>query len=113
MKTWIEKLNASMTAAFFDAFNEQDNPRSVLASVEMGDGSFIETELHRDNTLDVYIYHADRKNDRECPNITQYIEDNLIGWDELKEQYDDAQPEDEWTAHGFRNEADYWHYRLG
>lgn len=113
MKAWIEKLNASMTAAFFDAFNEQDNPRSVLASVEMGDGSFIETELHPDNTLDVYIYHADRKNERECPNITAYIEDSLIGWNELKEQYDDAQPEDEWTAHGFRNEADYWHYRLG
>lgn len=113
MKAWIEKLNASMTAAFFDAFNEQDNPRSVLASVEMGDGSFIETELHLDNTLDVYIYHADRKNERECPNITAYIEDSLIGWNELKEQYDDAQPEDEWTAHGFRNEADYWHYRLG
>ena len=113
MKAWIEKLNANMTAAFFDAFNEQDNPRSVLASVDFTDGSFIEAELHRDNTLDVYIYHADCNNERECPNITAYIEDSLIGWNELKEQYDDAQPEDEWTAHGFRNEADYWHYRLG
>jgi len=113
MKTWIEELNENMTTAFFDEFNELVSPRSVLASVEMGDGSYIEVELHRDNTVDVYIYHADPNNERECPNIERYIEDNLIDWDELKEQYDEAQPEDEWTAHGFRNEADYWHYRLG
>lgn len=113
MKTWIEKLNASMTAAFFNAFSLYDNPQSVIASVVMGDGSYIDVELFRNNDVNVWAYHADRKNERECPNITAYIEDSLIGWNELKEQYDDAQPEDEWTAHGFRNEADYWHYRLG
>ena len=109
----IEKLNRNMADAFFDAFNEKDNPRSVIASVEMGDGSTIETELHQDNNLDVYIYHADQNNERQCPNITQYIEENLIDWDELKDAYDDAEPLDEWQTNGFRDEADYWQYRLG
>ena len=114
-KPWIDRLNDNIEDAFFEAFNEQDSPRSVLASVEMGDGSFIETELHSDNTIDVYIYHADEENNvRECPNIVTYIEDNLVSWEELKQKYDDADiVMDVWQQHGFRNEADYWHYRFG
>lgn len=112
MEAWIEKLNKNMTAAFFDAFNGGDTAESVTAGVKFSDGSSLEVELYRNNNLEVYLYHADRENERPCPNITQRIEDNLIGWDELKEQYDNALPEDEWTGNGFRSETDYWNCRL-
>lgn len=112
MKAWVEKLNRSMLDAFFDAFNDEENHDSVVATLKFTDGSSLEVELYRTNNLEVYIYHADRKNERKCPNITSCIEDNLYSWDDLKERYDAAMYEDEWAANGFRDETDYWNQRL-
>jgi hypothetical protein len=111
---WFDELKERMHDAFFKVHNEEDCPTAAFADYHFDDGSFLEVELHKkNNVVDVYYYHAYEKVDRDCPNITQYIEDNLPDWDEYMEQYEDAYPEDEWQAHGFDNEADYWHYRLG
>lgn len=111
--SWFKQLQNRMRDDFFEAHNEEDHPTTAFADVHFDDGSFLEVELNKNNTIDVYYYHADEKVDRDCPNITQYIDDNLPDWDEYLEQYEDAEPEDEWQAHGFRDEADYWRYRLG
>ena len=108
---WMAELDKRMEKAFFDACNEGE-PKSVLASMDFADGSMIEVELCSDNQVLVYIYHANEQVERDLPNMREYIEDNLISWEELAEKYESAMPEDEWTAHGFRNEADYWHYRM-
>lgn len=109
---WFNKLSKNLEEAFTEAHNIYDYPESVSADVNFNDGSFIEVELYKNNNLDVFIYHADEKVERECPNITKYLEDNLPDWEVLKEDYE-SYPQDEWQAHGFKDEADYWHYRLG
>jgi len=109
---WMAELNKNTEKEFFRTMEESDNPKSVVADVHFEDGSFIEIELFRNNNTEVYYYHKENE-DRQCPNITQYIEDNLYSWEELMDAYDDAEPLDEWQANGFRDEADYWRYRLG
>lgn len=113
-KSWFDRLTEDITDSYFEARNsEYTTPRAVLGIVHFDDGSFLEVELNKNNGVKVMPYHADEKCDRALPNITKFIEDNLISWDELCEQWEDVLPEDEWQAHGFRNEADYWHYILG
>jgi hypothetical protein len=89
--------------------------QQALASVDFPDGSFIEVELFRkNNSIDVYFYHADEDNDRECPNIEDYIQDNLPDWSALMEEYEDAEVDmDEWQSHGFANEAAFWRWKEG
>ncbi len=108
----MAELNEHTEKEFFRTMEEHDNPKSVVADVHFEDGSFIEIELFRNNNTEVYYYHKENE-DRQCPNITQYIEDNLYSWEELMDAYDDAETLDEWQANGFRDEADYWQYRLG
>ena len=109
---WMAELNKNTEKEFFRTMEENDYPKSVVADVHFEDGSFIEIELFRNNNTEVYYYHKENE-DRQCPNITQYIEDNLYSWEELMDAYDDAETLDEWQANGFRDEADYWQYRLG
>lgn len=111
-KKWQDRLNDALEDAFIEAHNIHDCPESVVASVKFADGSYIEVELYKNNNIEVYYYHADKSNQMDCPNITKYLEDNLADWDVLKEMYDNY-PTDEWQANGFRDEADYWRYRMG
>jgi dTDP-D-glucose 4,6-dehydratase len=110
---WFKALKEGLTDNYNESRTEEEHPKSVFTSVDFRDGSAIEVTLYRDNHIEVDYYHADEDVDRDCQNITQYMEDNLPSWDELEKEWKESLPEDEWTAHGFRNEADYWHYRLG
>ena len=114
-KTWFDRLNENLRKDFVQAFDDSDYFEQVLTSVDFPDGSFIEVELFRkNNSIDVYFYHADGDNDRECPNIEDYIQDNLPDWSALMEEYEDAAVEmDEWQQHGFANEAAFWRWKEG
>lgn len=114
MSTWIDTINERLVEAYFDQRNEGEWPKSVSAYYEFKDDSQIEVELYSNNTVKIFFYHSDDSNERACPNIVDYIEANTHNWEDLSGAYEDAAVEcDEWQAHGFRDEADYWHYRLG
>lgn len=114
METWIDKINESLAEAYFDQRNDGENPKSVVGYYQFGDDSELEVELFRNNTVKVYIYHCDENNERECPNIVDYIEANTYNWEELSDAYDEAAVEyDEWQSHGFRDEADFWRWKEG
>ena len=114
-KTWFDRLNDDLRDRFFEGMNEDRYLQQVLASVDFPDGSFVEVELFKvNNSIDVYFYHADENNDRNCPNIEDYIQDNLPDWSALMEEYEDADVEmDEWQSHGFANEAAFWRWKEG
>ena len=114
-KTWFDRLTENLHDRFFECMNEDRYCQQVLTSVNFDDGSFIEVELFRkNNSIDVYFYHADDDNDRECPNIEDYIQDNLPDWSALAEEYENAEPTtDEWNEHGFRDEVDFICYKYG
>jgi len=89
-KTWADRINDAMEDAFFDAFNNVGDPKAVLTSIDLNDGSTIEVELMMDNSVNVIIYHADEDNERECPNIVAFIEDNLSSWQDFMDVYNEA-----------------------
>lgn len=109
---WFARLLDNLDNAFNDVMANDDYPKQVVADTDLDDGSTIEIELFRDNTLDVYFYRNKQTKEDNLPNIVQYLEDNLPDWDTLEEEYRDAVM-DVWQQHGFRDEADYWHYRMG
>lgn len=57
--------------------------------------------------------------DKNRPNIEmaleKYLKENIAEGEFFTEVEDDYRDRtmDEWQRNGFRNEADYWHYRLG
>lgn len=114
-KTWFDRLTENLHDRFFECMDEDRYCQQVLASVDFPDGSFIEVELFKvNNSIDVYFYHADEGNDRDCPNIEDYIQDNLPDWSALMEEYEDAEVDmDEWQSHGFANEAAFWRWKEG
>lgn len=89
-KTWADRLNDAMEDAFFDAFNNGKDPKAVLTSIDLNDGSTIEVELMKDNSVNVIIYHAGEDNELECPNIVAFIEDNLNNWQDFMDAYNEA-----------------------
>lgn len=89
-KSWFDELAENLRQSFFEARDDAFRCyKSVAAEVRFNDGSFIDIELHNNNDIDVFIYHADGS-DRPCPNIVQHIEDNIPDWEELAEEYEDA-----------------------
>lgn len=113
---WMQRLDERVYEKFendyYDGWDYQT--KSILVDFYFDDGSFIEVEMNSKNEVDVFIYHKNEDNERDCPNLEAYIIDNLPSWDEYVALYEKTNVyEDEWTSHGFRNEADYWKYRLG
>lgn len=50
---------------------------------------------------------------RDLSNVGEWIEDHLCSSSELEDMYhDELYDYDEWNEHGFRDAADYWHYRI-
>ena len=114
---WMDEIADKMGECFDSAFSGADPeypPTSVLADYHFNDGSFIEVEMFKHSQPDVFIYHADKGNERECPNLERYIQKSLPRWDDYLEAFNEScEPYDEWNEHGFRDEADFWHYIFG
>lgn len=110
---WMQKLSDNMFDDFAKRHNEEHCVRSVITDYHFNDGSFIEVELTSNDEVNVWFYHKDANVDRNCENIEQFIVDNLPHWDDYKQEYEESFIEDEWQAHGFKDEADYVRYKFG
>lgn len=112
--SWIDKLNECLLENYCDKRNDGEWPKSVMGWCHFDDDSEIEVELFSDNTIKVFLYHSDEDNERECPNIVDYIDAETYDWEELADEYDDAAVAcDGWNEHGFRDEADFWRWKEG
>ena len=114
----IQKLINECYEAMVDAINEECNDngsedaRSASCTVNTNDG-YIDLLMDRSGNIEVIITH-DNDNEGECPLLCKAIEDGLPDWSETVQQWEEDNPyEDEWTSHGFRDEADYIHWRYG
>ena len=113
---WMQVIFERMYQAFEDACigNEGIVPEYISNDMNFDDGCFVEVEMERLGKTNINLYHKEIKNERSCPNVEQYILDNLPNWDEFYELYcENNRPTNEWIENGFRDEADYWRYRLG
>lgn len=118
IETWMADISNTVAEALQNAMEDTDPrypPKSVIAEYWFEDESYIEITLKNSNDVKVRIVHRDEDtNSRECPNVISYIEDNLPSWAEFWDEFlENNRPWDEWTEHGFRDAADYYHYRYG
>lgn len=100
LKNIINKLNKEIT-------NERNlNPEGRELSTSISYGIYdVEVEMDWDGNTKVVVINSEYE--RDYPNIEGYLSENIILWDEIEiEEYD------EWDDHGFKNEADFWKYRL-
>ena len=116
--THIQELINECYEAMVHAINEEldgngsEEARIASCAVNTNDGYIDLLMDHRGNT-EVIIYH-DNGSDNECPLLCKAIEQGLPDWSETVEQWEADNPyENEWTSHGFRDEADYNRWRYG
>jgi hypothetical protein len=84
----------------------------AYATVDTNDG-YIDIELNNLNDASVVIVH-DNESEHDCPLLCKAIESALPDWDTIEEQWEEDNPEeDEYEAHGFRDEADYLNWKYG
>lgn len=74
---------------------------------------FIELVIDHHSDTSVVIVH-DNGNEHDCPLLCKAIEEALPDWDAIEEEWQEENPEeDEYEAHGFRDEADYLNWKYG
>lgn len=84
----------------------------AYATVDTNDG-FIELKIDHHSDTSVVIVH-DNGNEHDCPLLCKVIEEALPDWDAIEEEWQEENPEeDEYEAHGFRDEADYLNWKYG
>ena len=84
----------------------------AYATVDTNDG-FIELGIDHHSDTSVVIVH-DNGNEHDCPLLCKAIEEALPDWDAIEEEWQEENPEeDEYEAHGFRDEADYLNWKYG
>lgn len=112
----IQKLIDDCHEAMVEAINEECNDSgpedatSASTSVITNDGK-IDLWMDKSGNTEVAVYH-DNDSENECLRLCVAIEEGLPDWEETVEQWIKDNPyEDEWTLHGFRDEADYLRWR--
>lgn len=88
-----------------------DCARCAYATVDINDG-YIELSINRYDTSVVIVH--DNGNEHDCLLLCKAIEEALPDWDAIEEEWQEENPEeDEYEAHGFRDEADYLNWKYG
>lgn len=88
-----------------------DCARCAYATVDTNDG-YIELSIIVTDTSVVIVH--DNGNEHDCPLLCKAIEESLPDWDAIEEEWQEENPEeDEYEAHGFRDEADYLNWKYG
>ena len=121
----LQKLIGQCTDALnesaYESYEPDNEPKSFGATINTNDG-YIDLWMTREKyghySCEALISHDDEaKNvpERYLKNFETFLSEQLadcIDWDALEEkfQYDTM---DEWQAHGFRDEADFWHWKEG
>lgn len=84
----------------------------ACATVDTNDG-YIDLSINHHNDTSVVITH-DNESEHDCPLLCKAIESALPDWEAIAEQWEEDNPEeDEYEAHGFRDEADYLNWKYG
>lgn len=88
-----------------------DHATNACTTVNTYDGYIDLSMTHHD--CSVVIVH-DNESEHECPLLCEAIENALPDWDAIEEEWQKENPEeDEYEAHGFRDEADYLNWKYG
>lgn len=111
-KDLIYKCAEAILEAMYEEFCETSSGEFARATATVDTpAGCIEIYTDSNNEAEVIVYHNGEE--RESPRLEAAIKDAIPGWNESREQWEQDNPfEDEWTSHGFRDEADYnrWRY---
>ena len=108
----IDKLIGTIYDKMCEAIKEAkcDDSNTAYIELYMEDNSRIEIESECSDYYDVHFFSApDDEEEKYLPNLLDAINKKLPDWDdvEVEGEYD------EWNEHGFRDAADYYHWRYG
>lgn len=121
LKKLVDKCIDALNESAYEEYTPDDYPKNFGATINTNDG-YIDLWMVRHKydhyTCEACVYHDDEsKNteERQLKNLEEFLAkelDDCVDWDDLHERfiYDN---EDEWEAHGFRDEADFWHWKEG
>ena len=114
----LTKIKNECYEAMVEAIKSELNSEGIdwaynaCATVDTNDG-FIELVIDHHSDTSVVIVH-DNGNEHDCPLLCKAIEEALPDWDAIEEEWQEENPEeDEYEAHGFRDEADYLNWKCG
>ena len=115
----LKKLIEDINDRLYDSIEEYD-PSTIYTCYDFPCGGYAEISLfpspQRDNIyVEANIYNDDGRC-RDCPNLEQFLADHLDQYEDHMEAWrsdPDNRPYDEWNEHGFRDAADYYHWRYG
>lgn len=89
----------------------QADDYSATVTTESGDIYLSLSDGVMNYILTVEIVHND--NEHESPNLEAFLEKHIdLDWDAVTDAWREASM-DEWQAHGFRDEADFWRWKEG
>lgn len=97
----------------YDAIEEakRDCCDHCHVSYEFDDGSAIELYLEDSDYMNAEFFPAGSLENKSYPNVESAIYALDADWDNVEVE---SEPEyDEWQEHGFRDAADYYHWRYG
>ncbi len=97
-----------------DAIREALDDEAIEATIQYDyDGGTIEitTDWHG-NTEVMVVPDDENKYEQDYSNVIDAILAVIPEWEDVRQQCLREQ-EDEWQSHGFRDAADYYHWRYG
>lgn len=111
----IEALQEEANNEWYPDFDHND---TIGATVNTDDG-YVDLHYYYDKKAHTWMCEAlvehDKDNGMACTNLEQYLSEELedcVDWNVAEEEYRDYAM-DEWQAHGFRDAADFWHWKEG
>ena len=106
----------------YDALTE-DIKEAVRCDIERAnatvntDDGYIDLYCDRKGDIGALVFHDDEEREHNSDNLEKHLIDNLKGmvdWDSIEEEVmEDESYDNEWNDHGFRDAADFWHWKEG
>ena len=117
----INQCVDALNEAAYEDYTPKDIPKQFGTSINTDDG-YIDLTMYREKfghySCEAVVSHDDEsKNvpERYPRNLETFLSEQLkdcVDWDALEERFRDDNM-DEWQSHGFRDEADFWHWKEG
>ena len=112
----LKKLIDDCIDALQEQANEAMEKTALSAGVTTNDGQvdLYYTKSKGKWEAEVVIYH-DRDDDADSPNLCEFLSNALtdcVDWCAAEEEWEESSL-DEWQEHGFRDAADFWHWKEG
>ena len=106
----IDKLIKEIADKMEEAIKEAKMEDKIECNIDywFEDDSWIEISSENNDYYDIHFFTPD-EDEKDLPNFEKALYDAMPNWDDIE-----IEPEyDEWNEHGFRNAADYYHWRYG